>query len=237
MKRQFIYILILWGICMLCFGQVSPDAPHKDRYFITNKDTIWYSTLYTWRKSDVAWLRNDRTGLYALVDSNCNVITNFEYGIHHPFYSDSQSALTTKNGKWGVVNKKGDIVIDFIYDECPLPCCDTTTNKEFYICAKNNTLGVIDSNGNMVVPFEWDNIFYCNYSIFELQNKDTTYLYFVRTNNTISMGNKKNQLDFNKFGKTIVRDCKLEKYGIIDTSGLIVQPCIYDRHDVKKFLQ
>ena len=68
------------------YGQNSNEKPHADKFFVTNGDTVWYSTIFTWKHSDVNWLRNSRTQLLALVDSNLNVLTEFKYERFCPFY-------------------------------------------------------------------------------------------------------------------------------------------------------
>ncbi len=220
-------------------GQVSKANPQNDKFFITNGDTIWYHSKYTWYDSDVDWLINERTHLHALVDSNLNVLTDFKYRRVTPFYEGFYCAAAKRDGKWGLVNKKGEEVTDFEYSLDPFPCLDTTINKEFFIFEKKeNKKGVVDANGNIIIPFKWKNIFYCNYAIFNLSKRRKNYLYYVKTGKIISMSNYRMQTAFDKTGKTVLRDIKSNKYGVIDTSGTIIQPCIYgNRKDAEKFLK
>ena len=54
--------------------------------------------------------------------------------------------VSKNNGKYGFVNKKGDIVIDYIYD-------DATEQNSFGFAAikKDGLWGAIDSNGNIII--------------------------------------------------------------------------------------
>lgn len=219
-------------------GQVSKANPQNDKFFITNGDTVWYHSKYTWYDSDVDWLMNERTHLHALVDSNLNVLTDFKYRRVTPYYPGFYSAAAMRDGKWGLVNKKGEEVTDFEYSLDPFPYLDTTINKEFFIFEKENKKGVVDANGNIIIPFKWRNVFFCGYAILELRSRGKSYLYFMNTGESISLKNKGLLLRFNKYGKSVLVDSKTGKCGVIDTSGTIIQPCIYNREkDVEKFLK
>lgn len=238
MKNKIINIFLLFSLFIHAFGQISNEKPHADRFFMSNGDTVWYSSIYTWKHSDVNWLRNSRTHLYALVDSNLNVLTNFEFGYHFAFDSGYNCTAVMRNGKWGVVNRKGEDVVDFKYILPPQFYLDTTLNKEFYIFTHKNKMGVIDSNGKTIVPFKWNEIIYLNYAIFELKNSRSHYLYFMKKG--IKVPKKKYSeicSDFNRYGKAIILDSKTNKYGIMDTSCTIIQPCIYNNKEVRKFLE
>lgn len=237
MKNKVINLLLLLNISIYVFGQDSNEKPHADRFFVSNGDTVWYSSIFTWKHSDVNWLRNSRTHLLALVDSNLNVLTEFKYERFCPFYGNGGAVM--RNGRWGVVNKKGEEVIDFKYTMFPFPFIDTTSNKEYYIFTKENKVGVIDLDGKTIIPFKWDEIRYLNYAILELRRGQSCYLYFMKTGEKNAI--KKDMIicrEFDDYGKTIVRDLELNKYGIMDTSCTIVQPCIYNSFkEVRKLLK
>lgn len=240
MVKKIIYLLIFFSIHFSnVWGQISKANPQNDKFFITNGDTIWYHSKYTWYDSNVDWLMNERTHLHALVDSNLNVLTDFKYRRVTPFYEGFYCAAAKRDGKWGLVNKKGEEVTDFEYSLDPFPCLDTTINKEFFIFEKKeNKKGVVDANGNIIIPFKWKNIFYCNYAIFNLKKGRKNYLYYVKTGKTLSLEKKFFINQFNKFGKAVLDDNKTGKYGVIDTSGTVIQPCIYNKEkDVEKFLK
>lgn len=237
MKNKVINLLLFFNISIYVFGQNSNEKSHADRFFVSNGDTVWYSSIFTWKHSDVNWLRNSRTHLLALVDSNLNVLTEFKYESFCPFYGESGAVM--RNGKWGVVNKKGEEVIDFKYTMFPSPFIDMTSNKEYYIFTKKNKVGVIDLDDKTIIPFKWDGIRYLNFAILELRKGRSYYLYFMKTGKKISID--KDMIicrEFNDFGKTIVKDLNLNKYGIMDTSCMIVHPYIYNSYkEVRKLLE
>ena len=232
-------LLMLFSTLLIVWGQKSKQDILYNSFFITNGDTVRYHSEYDWYSSDVDWLMNERTRLYALVDTNLNVLTEFRYRGVTPFYEGFYCAAAKRDGKWGLVNKKGEEVTDFEYSLDPFPCLDTTINKEFFIFEKKeNKKGVIDANGEIIVPFKWKDIFYCNCAILSLKRGRKNYLYYVKTGKTVQLKKKFFVNGFNKFGKAVLDDNKTGKYGVIDTSGTIIQPCIYNREkDVEKFLK
>ena len=232
-------LLMLFSTFLIVWGQKSKQDILYNSFFITNGDTVRYHSEYDWYSSDVDWLMNERTRLYALVDTNLNVLTEFRYRGVTPFYEGFYCAAAKRDGKWGLVNKKGEEVTDFEYSLDPFPCLDTTINKEFFIFEKKeNKKGVIDANGEIIVPFKWKDIFYCNCAILSLKRSRKNYLYYVKTGKTVQLKKKFFVNGFNKFGKAVLDDNKTGKYGVIDTSGTIIQPCIYNREkDVEKFLK
>ena len=59
--------------------------------------------------------------------------------------------LSKKNGKYGFVDKNGNIVVDYIYDDA------TEQNQYGYSAVKKGTLwGAIDSKGNVVIQPKYD---------------------------------------------------------------------------------
>lgn len=238
MVKKLITLLLLFGTHLIVWGQNSKQNILYNSFFVTNGDTIRYHSEYDWYFSDVDWLMNKRTNLLALVDSNLNVLTDFKYSRVTPFYPGFYSTAAMRDGKWGLVNKKGEEVTTFEYSLDPIPCLDTTINKEFFIFEKENKKGVVDANGDIIVPFKWKDIFYCNYAIFNLKKGRKNYLYYVKTGKTLSLEKKFFINQYNKFGKAVLDDNKTGKYGVIDTSGTVIQPCIYNKEkDVEKFLK
>ena len=228
MIKKTFFLLSFFSIYILCVcGQKSKEDSIYDNFFISDGDTIRYHSKYSWFYSNVEWMENERTQLKALVDSNLNVLTEFKYERFCPFYGKCGAVM--RNGKWGVVNKKGEEVIPFKYTMFPFSFSDTTSNKEYYVFTKKNKVGVIDSDGETIIPFKWDGIRYFKYVILEMEKDKCRYLYFMKTGKTVPI--KKDMIicsDFNAYGETIVKDLNLNKYGIMDTSCTIIQPCIYN---------
>lgn len=236
MVKKIINILLLLCFNVCVYGQVSNDSTKNDRFFIANDDTIWYHSKYTWYDYiDVEWLMNNRTHCYALVDSNLNILTDFKYNAFHPFYQGCKCAPAKRGHKWGLVNKNGKEVTDFKYI-FPDPRFDKFIKMDFYIFEYRGKKGVLDANGNIIIPFKWKSIFHCHYGILSLRNGENVYLYYLKTGKMICIKNHNLITSFNEYGKTVLKENKSNKYGVIDTSGTFIQPCIY-KEVPEKFLK
>lgn len=236
MEKIAIVILSLLGVFSDAWGQISKANPDYDKFFITKGDTVWFHSEYTWDESNVEWLMNERTCLLALIDSNLNVHTDFKYSMGYSFYSGDSCVPALCGNKWGMINKKGIEVLDFEYNFCYPASCLDIENKEFYVFEKGNKKGIVDSDGNIIIPFDkWKKISYHKYSIFQLKKGPNYYLYFMKTGKTIPLKHNFLKYDFDKGGKTVLWNPKSKKYGVIDTTGTVIQPCIYTKEEAMKF--
>ena len=233
-KRTILIFLLLTHVCLFVFGeQLTKENSYYDSFFISNGDTVWYKRESDWRNSEVDWLKNSRTRLFALVDTNLNVITEFKYTYAYPFGQGWNTVEASVNNKWGVVNKLGEEIVKFQYPFSPDSFYDTVLKKEFYIFKRRRKEGVIDGDGNIVIPFDRVHIFNCGYGILEIEKDENFFWYFLRTKKTISHGTQGVECSFYKSGKTIIIDEKTGKCGVIDTTGTFIKPCVYERNEVK----
>ena len=76
----------------------------------------------------------------------------YDYNPYREQYNMGLFSLV-QNGKYGMLNVKGNIVIPFIYDD--LCFFDNGTIR----AKKNSKLGVIDKKGNTIIPFVYDDIY------------------------------------------------------------------------------
>lgn len=236
MTRKIINMLFLFSVHICVSSQNSTKISNSYDFFTKNGDTILYRSEFFCSESDVDWLMNKRTRLYALVDSNFNVLTDFKYDSFYPIYGNT--AIVRRNGNWGLINKRGEELIDFIYPNEPFLFWDEFLKKDFFLFEKKNKAGVFDDNGILIIPFRWKRIVYCNYGIFQLENgKGNNYLYFEKNKKKISIKRHSVSTMFNRYGKSVFRDLRSNKCGVIDTSGIIVKPCIYSEKEARKFLE
>lgn len=89
---------------------------------------------------------------------------NFEEA--YPFSEDL--ACVKINGKYGYINKAGEIVIDPIYDNFSFFYCG------FTIQLKDGLYGCLDTNGNVVIPFEYEELILSDPNYFSAK-KDGRY--------------------------------------------------------------
>ena len=58
------------------------------------------------------------------------------------------------DGKYGVVNSKGQVIVPFEYDYI------SSYNQGLAIVAKNKKKGLVDVNGKMVIPVMYEDIYH-----------------------------------------------------------------------------
>ena len=68
---------------------------------------------------------------------------------------DGGTVAVKKEGKWGFINKNGDLIVPFEYDSCL-----NYFNKNIVAVEKDNKWGFVDKSGNVVIPFEYDVVQY-----------------------------------------------------------------------------
>lgn len=75
----------------------------------------------------------------------------FEEKLSSTFLTTNTLFLSKKNGKYGYVDKDGNVVVDYIYDD------GTEQNTSGYVAVKKNGLwGSIDTKGNIVIQPEYN---------------------------------------------------------------------------------
>lgn len=238
MEKITIILFLLCGIFVDAWGQTTKEKIENCKFFITNGDTVRYHSKYTWKRSNVEWLMNERTRLHALVDSNLNVLTDFKYSMASAFYPTDNCVPASRDGKWGMVDKKGNEIMEFEYYEPYSMNCFDIKNKDFFLFEKRNVKGVVDTDGNIIIPFnKWEKISYHNYSIFQLKKGRNYYLYSMKTGKTVSLKHNFLKYNFDKEGKAVLWNPKFKKYGVIDTTGMVIQPCIYTKEEAMKLLK
>ncbi len=161
------------------------------------------------------FLQNDKMALY---NFKTDEKTDFVYDItYNGFYEGS--IIMKKDGKFGLVNKNFESVLDFKYEYLSV----YLTNKDFLIFKENNLFGLINMKGKVKVKPIYQSI--------------DDYLPFAR----VYRNDKQGILNSN--GKEVIpceyqkveKFCdyymlkKNDKYGIVDMDYQEILPCIYDK--------
>jgi len=82
-----------------------------------------------------------------------NIVNNTTTKVETPTneYKDSDLIITEQNGKYGIVNKKGEVIIPFKYDFI-------SSIGEGLIAVKLKKWGFIDKTDEVVIPFRYDDM-------------------------------------------------------------------------------
>ena len=161
----------------------------KEKFKITNRDGKYGMTDITKGEICIPFIYDflqiiwadtciiaKKNGLRGIIDFNNNSIIPFEYqdivkhsgitGISIPhgytIYSGDDYINLKKNDKWGVLNKKGKVIIPFLYD---IPVCGTKKDgndiDSYYTflegrakVKKDGKWGVIDKENNIIETFK-----------------------------------------------------------------------------------
>lgn len=124
---------------------------------ICNKDTIcmvkpeWVEELYFDKESGLFVIGNEKIGY---MDSNGIAVIDPVYDEVWDFQNDR--AAFEKNGKYGILDVKGDIIIQPKYEYL------RTRIDDYFIfgnrSGNNNLYGLIDTNGNTIIPAKYSKI-------------------------------------------------------------------------------
>jgi hypothetical protein len=92
---------------------------------------------------------------WGVMDSLGNVLHNkIDYSYIDEFYHDR--AIAFKNGKWGVINKRNEIVIPFQYDK--ISYLVNTDNRLFKVERNKDLYGCINSKAEVIVDVNYDQV-------------------------------------------------------------------------------
>lgn len=92
-----------------------------------------------------------------------------------------------ENGKFGVCNEQGKVIIPCEYDKVFISSYFT----EYYIVEKNDKQGMFDMNGNLVMPCEYDGIYFSTSSSYYYGND----IYCVEKNGKYGLYDLKNKVE------------------------------------------
>lgn len=111
------------------------------RYLLLTGDNIELLDIKTHKvitlNKEISWLPEFSNELYGY-----EVITNNKYEI----------VVKSNNDKYGIINSKGEILIDFVYDNI------VSYKNGLFIAKMNDKYGIIDKNNKIVLNFDYDSM-------------------------------------------------------------------------------
>lgn len=184
--------------------------------------------------------------------SNKNFYLNYE-----PYYAKKDTLIEIeKNGKWGMANLKGDIIIPIIWDEIDKKEKFIKTTK---IINGKKKVGIINFKNEIIIPHEYEHFgdFNDKYIIASKNNKvgvidfnnkktiDFNYTIIFFTNNTFQTRDSLKEITFldsnnsnflnKKFSKIyyipqyeILKVCENGKYGLYNNLWKLIAPIKYE---------
>lgn len=164
-------------------------------------------------------IKNNRFGV---VDKTNKIIVPFDFDLVQPMFG---MISVTKNGKKGLYNHKGELVIPIKYDDIAHP---SDKSQTYSVCSAGKW-GVINKKGKIIIPIEYDGV----------SQISSGYMYSVCKAGEWAIINKKgenitpfiyDEIDKDGFGFTCGRlpVCRNGKWGFINRNGREIIECNYD---------
>lgn len=169
-----------------------------------SKQNIWY-------ENDV--LRTVKNGKYGLIDYDGNKLLGNEYDSIESLKSVEGNLLVKREGKVGLVNNVGQIIVPVQYKEVRI--LKEGYKNEYLIIDENNNSGIISTSGTIIINPTYQDIKYIS----------SDEIYAAKIENKWNLINKKgeilnNQYDDYTYLKGDYVIVKMgEKYGIITVAG------------------
>jgi hypothetical protein len=130
----------------IAFAQAPPNS--FKLYHLRQKFSTQYDKIEGRDDIKNQFFRVQKNGLYGFVDSNGIELVAPQYEETASF--DWTFAGVKKNGKWGAINRKGELIIPFEYDKIGWSWRSTIVDV-----TKDSLSAIFDSTGLRITPFEY----------------------------------------------------------------------------------
>jgi hypothetical protein len=160
----------------------------------------------------------------SVVDTEGNLLFPFIKHLNFKYFSEELAfARHQQLKKWGIINKQGENIVPFIFND-DVECEYSRFSNGLARIKKNEKYGFINSQTQIVIPFEYDaaHTFSENYV---LVRKNKNYFWIDKKGNVFNTGKYKPTSNF-KNGLAQIQTN--EKIGFINTKGEIIIDCIFD---------
>lgn len=135
-------------------------------------------------------------------------------------FSENMAAVKMK-GKYGFINKVGEMVIPCQYDGA------TVMKEGRAVVSINEKYGYIDSNNNQIVPCIYSDAFDFSEGMAAVANDEGLYGFIDKMGNVV-IDFQFRDICYDGFSEGLISVEKYDKYGFIDKSGNEVIPFNYD---------
>lgn len=145
------------------------------------------------------------------------------------FWVNKVLILAVKDWKAGLIDREGNVIIDFAYDvtERPFTPYESLLKAGTIQAFQNKKMGMLDTAGNVLVAFQYDHV-EPRYEdgdtlLFDVKNKDKYGLYSAALKKEVIPPLYDDPISFDETGLAIVS--RKKKYGIVNPQGKEVMPC------------
>ena len=158
---------------------------------------------------------SDSSGLFGYTDSIGKWLIEPTYDDAGFFYNGI--AVVEQNGKLGLINKKNEQIVDFIFDEIE-------TDKELFVVSSNDHLGIINRNGDFIFDTIFEDISILDEG-FICAQKDSLYAFYNRNGNPLTQEVYDDVLNF----KNGVCPVSINgQKGLLNKDMKLLVPCMFE---------
>lgn len=182
-----------------------------------------YDEVFDFRIDDHSVVKYD--GKYGLININGEEIIPPIY--EEISFEASNFVKAKKENFYGVLDKKGNIIVDFIYDNIKIPERIVNDKNEPIIVGLNNKYGVVNKNNEIIIPIE-------NKFIKLFHNLNLLLITHNNNKSSLVNFNGKNILPqeyyskISLFGDNLILARVNNKSGIYNYKGKVIVEPIYD---------
>ena len=213
----------------------------ETQHYIVDKDgeiVVDFSADFDFDAEDISEIQNPSVNgtmiiavddRYALYDLNTKeFITDFEYDYINGFTEDSNITFAQKGDYYGLIDDKGNVVFDFIYEVVG------DYSEEGIPVRKDGTWAVLDTKQNPISKYKYavEDIHIVEDGYIKVSNEYYGFISLEDGNliiGDLSDRKGKNYNYINEFSKNyIVVESNDYLYGLIDREGNEIIPCIYN---------
>ena len=158
---------------------------------------------------------SDSSGLFGYTDSIGKWLIEPTYDDAGFFYNGI--AGVEQNGKLGLINKKNEQIVDFIFDEIE-------TDKELFVVSSNDHLGIINRNSDFIFDTIFEDISILDEG-FICAQKDSLYAFYDRNGKPLTQEVYDDVLNF----KNGVCPVSINgQKGLLNKDMKLLIPCMYE---------
>lgn len=188
-------------------------------YFINKKGTKVIEGLTKVFNSNEGYRVVQRGAAFGAIDSTGTVAVPIEYTNALTFVNNGRMGVQ-REGAWFFVNTKGEVVSEK-YDRVG------NYRHGYAAVCKDKKWGVIDLQNQVVVPLEWQGVATVKDPQYIWVKKNDLFYLYDGTQKRIRL--KKSYDNASNFEDRMAYVMEDKKWGIIDTEGSILVPCVFEK--------
>jgi hypothetical protein len=163
---------------------------------------------------------------YGLIDHNNNEILPSIYDEIAESAYEKYIIVYNRQDGYGIVNSAGTLILPCRYNRIE----EWSVTEGLFIVQLGSSYGLIDSVNNLLLPFVYDDIqlLGSNNSVSYYKAKRGDFYGVVDVDNRLIVDHKYNDVKLLENGIIAIKDTGSNKWGCINLSGKLLNPCEYD---------